>query len=220
MTRRLRSSGRATRSLLVVLMATVAAAVAFAFALTSASADPTPTMAERFSVLEERTPSGLASMSEIKRSQRTAGTQSTETALPVGTELFDPAAAREADVNSGAGRVWAAPSKDGAICVLLLPSKSDNLGPASSCALPKPSDEGSVITHGGGVMGSAPRQVAAGIVPNGVKQVTASFADGSTQDLKVVDNAFVGEFSQPAVSLTYRQGSNTVNLLAGIEIEG
>lgn len=102
--------------------------------------------------------------------------------------------------NVAASKVWMVPSNnDGSACLVVLtePAEIAQTGPCLDVADKDAGSPAQTSTFAG-------RTEVFGIVPDGVRNVKLTLHDGSTEEIVVVDNAYVAQARKPTKSISFQ----------------
>jgi hypothetical protein len=114
------------------------------------------------------------------------------------------------------GGAWVVPG-DGSVCLIADPSYSPGVSSAAglsggaTCQFDADAVSGQ-LTLTGATMHDPGHFQLAGLVPNGVATVAVTEATGATVVLPVHDNVYMADLTQPAASVTFVAGGQTVTL--------
>jgi hypothetical protein len=201
---------------LVALVGMIAAAILFSGSNTAQSADaptaapqpadptvyvqpPPETVADREAAFERH----FAKLREPGGDSIPATSEIHDAALDVGgsRQLSSPSATRLA--SEGAEQpdatVWVTPRADGSQC--LLAQLPESGGPSQACAMPEQAVDGYFV------MTQSRDDTHAeiyGLMPDGVERVTVRLADGTTSTLPVVENAYMAQYEQMTLSISWQ----------------
>ncbi len=138
---------------------------------------------------------------------------------------MEPAQARLARTAEPGWRVWGIPASDG-ICVGGLPPTMSGAqyGPGTVCGGARTLTVGVAQTSGAGPQGNEffkPGEVVVfGLVPDGVPEVVLDLGDGSSDHVKVEDNAFHASELQPVERIWYPGADGRPVTLGGPSWDG
>lgn len=104
--------------------------------------------------------------------------------------------------------VWVAPKDDGSQCLLVYLPTDQTLG--STCAFPVQAVAGQFLIT---MSRTGTDAEIYGLMPDGVDTVTVTLADGSDATLPVVENAYMAQFDQPTVSLSWTDADGVEHTL-------
>lgn len=128
---------------------------------------------------------------------------------PLGLKLD---AGRQALLSDDGVKVIAAPGDGGDVCVMPVTPNTDKLRSvaAPTCVDAIEFNEQGVST----TLGSAPNVTVAGLVPDGVKEITLTLADGTSQTTTVTNNAFAFSATTATRALSFDGPNGRVEIAA------